>query len=279
MQATAHTTGLSTSFQLAQPATVKADGQVHKVTLTILSLGCEVRRYCVPALQTDVYLQARTTNSDAAPLLPSEKCNVFLDGSLITSTRMHLVLPGEAFTTFLGIDAAVKVSHRELDEVQSQQATLFAGRSRIGTVVHHTIVKNTHAETIGLVLVEALPKSTDAQIKVSPCMAMRSCGQRAPALLPLPLRASPPPQVRLVEPAASAISETTASTQTQAADQELGAGYADLDPNASQHILLNSFTNNLIRTLCLSGNSQSNLRFEYTIEYPDRQSVEVVQKP
>jgi len=90
--------------------------------------------------------------------------SVFLDGSFVTTTQLKDVSPSEEFTTFLGVDSALKLEHQQLALERKGESW----RNKKQTTTHKYIVKihNTKAVPVRLKVVEVLPKSTEQQISV-----------------------------------------------------------------------------------------------------------------
>ncbi|EDQ90572.1 uncharacterized protein MONBRDRAFT_36474 [Monosiga brevicollis MX1] len=237
--ASTSSTGLSTNFKIEQPCTVESDNNRHKVTLTILNLGVRTRYLCVPAKSTDVYMQAQVTNTSDTMLLPSSDCNVFCDGSLITTTRLKLVMPGETFTTYLGTDAGIKLDYRPPNESRSQQSSFFQGKTNTAQYVHRCLITNTLGKAATVVVLQALPKPSDSAIRV-----------------------------KVTEPDMAALHGTDKGqvAKRAPADDEFGGGFEDVA--RGDDVELNSLTNNLIWTRRLEPKAQGEVRLEYAVEYP-----------
>jgi len=60
------------------------------------------------------FAKVKAANTSSFPLLASSKVSVFLDGSFVTTTQLKDVSPSEEFTTFLGVDSALKLEHQQV---------------------------------------------------------------------------------------------------------------------------------------------------------------------
>ncbi|KAJ1616616.1 hypothetical protein T492DRAFT_538037 [Pavlovales sp. CCMP2436] len=96
-------------FEIDHKATILSDGAPHKVTVALIELSPETRHFSAPTLEPRAFLQARTPNVSPYPLLPSDNCSVFVDGSFVCKSSLPLTMPGEHFALFLGPDPSIKV--------------------------------------------------------------------------------------------------------------------------------------------------------------------------
>ena len=87
-----------------------------------------------------------------------------MDGSYITKTQLKDVSPSEEFTTFLGVDPALKVEHQQIQTELKQSG--WTSKQSTSTAAYRTVVVNTKPVATNVTLVQLLPKSTDEKIKV-----------------------------------------------------------------------------------------------------------------
>ena len=111
------------TFAIERLATIEADNKPHKVTVALLDFDPKLLYFVTPELSTEVYLQVKARNTSSFPILASEAVNVYMDGSYITKTQLKDVSPSEEFTTFLGVDPAIKVQHSRFPNVPLQRET------------------------------------------------------------------------------------------------------------------------------------------------------------
>merc|ERR1719420_2204700 len=146
------------------PATFAADNKPHKVTVALLDFDPKLLYFVTPELSTEVYLQVKARNTSSFPILASAAVNVFMDGSFITTTQLKDVSPSEEFTTFLGVDPALKVEHQQI--ATEQKSSGWTAKQSTTTSSYRTVLVNTKPIATDVTLVQLLPKSTDEKIKV-----------------------------------------------------------------------------------------------------------------
>ena len=152
------------TFAIERLATIEADNKPHKVTVALLDFDPKLLYFVTPELSTEVYLQVKARNTSSFPILASEAVNVYMDGSYITKTQLKDVSPPEEFTTFLGVDPALKVEHQQIQTELKQSG--WTSKQSTSTAAYRTVVVNTKPVATNVTLVQLLPKSTDEKIKV-----------------------------------------------------------------------------------------------------------------
>ena len=188
--------------------------------------------YSVPALKQAAYYQATGVNTSAMPFLASPKVRCFFDGNFVCMTDIKKVIsPGERFSTYVGIDEAVKVTHKEVRVRERREGFLLSSKK---TVVEHafvTTIKNTKDRRIKISIAQQLPRSTHEQIQIS-------------LQNPSPDDLEPPP-----DPNASPREE-----------EEAGEG--------TLRVTLNPITNNVVWLITVGPGKTYKLPYEYTIRHP-----------
>ena len=156
--------GGTATFHIERQSPIAADAKPHKVTIAMLTFEPKLLYFATPALEQAFYLQVKARNSSSFPLLASSKVSVFLDGSFVTTTHLKDVSPSEEFTTFLGVDASLKLEHQQL----ARERKAGTWRSATQSTTHRYVVKLHNTKTVAarLTVVEVLPKSTEDKIKV-----------------------------------------------------------------------------------------------------------------
>ncbi|PIO73824.1 hypothetical protein TELCIR_04191 [Teladorsagia circumcincta] len=154
---------LSTEFMITKPAAVPSDGAEHKVTIGVVDVTPQMIHECVPCKNTSTFLTASAVNSSALPFLPGDAA-VYLNNSFVAKTNMKNVSPGERFSCFLGVDAALRVEYRPVKKYHEQVGLINKSSSNVHEQV--IIVKNSRAQPVLLTIKEQIPRSTDEKIKV-----------------------------------------------------------------------------------------------------------------
>ncbi len=159
--AAATNTGGTVTFRLDRDSTIPSDDRPHKVTIFNQEYPCRTQHICIPHLSTHAYLEANIINpSDGATLLPG-KANIFRENSLIGTTELENVAPGQPFKLNLGIDESIKI-----DRVLVERNTEQLGNYRRVTYGYRIKIANLSDRKTQLRLIEQLPVSRNEQIKV-----------------------------------------------------------------------------------------------------------------
>ena len=162
-QAIAETTqvGGIVTFSLERNSTIPSDDQAHKVMLYQTHYAGQPQHITVPRLDSCAYLETQAINpADGATLLPG-KANIFRDNTLVGTTELEHISPGQSFKVYLGIDESIKVSRdlvkREVESIGTYRRINYSYRIRLS---------NLRAEESKIRVIEQLPVSRDERIKV-----------------------------------------------------------------------------------------------------------------
>lgn len=156
--------GGTATFNIERVVTIESDSKPHKVTVALLSFEPQLLYFGTPTLEQACYLQLKAKNTSSFPLLASRRVSVFLDGSFVCNTMLKDVAPSEEFTTFLGVDAAIKLEHQT--HARERKAASFMSKTQQTTHKFTTKLHNTKNTTVRLTVVEVLPKATEDKIRV-----------------------------------------------------------------------------------------------------------------
>ncbi|EGD77874.1 hypothetical protein PTSG_09508 [Salpingoeca rosetta] len=239
-------TSLATTFTIAGRTTVTNTNKSQRVTLAIINLKSRMRYYCVPRLSESAYLQAYCTNNSAYPFLPSDAVNVFVNSNLVTTTKLKLVVPGESFSAFLGVDSGVRVTYKPAPQTDAVVRGLFYGTTRKQEMKAACIIENLNPRPQVVVVADTLPTSQHNNIKV-----------------------------KLVQPSPDEVEE---DDRQQVDDTMCGGGLTEAVSAATKgapSVVRNKYTNNLIWTCYLESRKKEELNLEYVIEYPQSMSIEM----
>ena len=226
------------TFAIERLATIEADNKPHKVTVALLDFDPKLLYFVTPELSTEVYLQVKARNTSSFPILASEAVNVYMDGSYITKTQLKDVSPSEEFTTFLGVDPALKVEHQQIQTELKQSG--WTSKQSTSTAAYRTVVVNTKPVATNVTLVQLLPKSTDEKIKVE-----------------------------LIAPTKDRVTEAGAGRDAEAQAAPAAKG------SKGEAILQNKVTNNLVFHLHLEPSEKREIPFSYSVSWPKDKEMEV----
>jgi len=158
------TTGATSSvFEISGKSGVKSNNEKHRVTIFNRDFPAEFRYSSVPKLAQYAYLKAKVKNSTDFPMLAGAS-NVFLDNSFVANSEMGLVVPGEEFWTFLGVDEGMKISHSLINRYESKEG-VFSKSVRI-IYEYRITAKNNRKSEEELVIWDQIPVSGNDEIRV-----------------------------------------------------------------------------------------------------------------
>jgi uncharacterized protein (TIGR02231 family) len=129
--------------------------------ITSQTLPCELTYLALPQTNGAAYLQATLTNSPTGPTLLPGPVNLFRHNGFVGTTNLGAVVPGETLVLSLGTEDAIDIQRNLVEKTVTTQG------SRCTTLAYRLTVNNTLDHPIDLTLIEQLPISQDAQIKVT----------------------------------------------------------------------------------------------------------------
>jgi uncharacterized protein (TIGR02231 family) len=154
----------SASFKILVAATVLSDNSPQKVPITTIALTASPEYLSIPKNVAAAFLTDKVTNTSNFPLIAGPM-NVFLDGTLVASSRINTVMPGEKFDLALGADEGISVK-RKLNSRYTEDAGLVSKRTRVTYDLTLTIQNNKKAEATVVVL-DQVPVSRNEKIVVA----------------------------------------------------------------------------------------------------------------
>lgn len=228
----------STSFTIQRKVTIASDGKPHKVTVTVQTIQPQTIHYVVPSVSVFVYLQAKAVNTSPYPLLASNKVNVFLDGNFISTTTLRQASSGETFNVFLGVDPAIKVDYMPCRMTARNKGWL--GGTEEKKYSFSTLIQNTKQQTCKILVVDALPRSSDEKIVVE-----------------------------LLEPPVSSLSKPTNDGIVSSAENVV----SNLDAfttggNTSDFVTHNKHTSNIVWCKTIRSGEKVEINFDYRVTWP-----------
>ncbi|MDD5557742.1 MAG: mucoidy inhibitor MuiA family protein [bacterium] len=102
-------------FRIGRRETVPGDNSLRRTTIASLDMPAAFEDLAVPRLAAHAYRTAKVENRAAYPLLAGA-VNIFAGPDFIGSSSIDHVAPGETFDLPLGVDDAVTVRRRLLEE-------------------------------------------------------------------------------------------------------------------------------------------------------------------
>lgn len=162
---TAQVESLATSVVFSIPGrkSIKSDNQSYRVSVAMDEYPAHFRYSTVPKLTPYAYLKAKVVHTGEYPLLPGDT-QVFLDNQFVAKSRMPLVVSGEEFWTYLGIDASMKVEYQFLRRQQTQAGLL--NKVDKFTYSYKITLTNNKKTTEEIVVWDQLPISSQQKLLV-----------------------------------------------------------------------------------------------------------------
>jgi uncharacterized protein (TIGR02231 family) len=152
--------GISVTYDLPGRLTLPSRSDQQLVTIASITAKADFTLIATPLLTDYVYLQADLLNDSQTVLLPGQ-ASMFRDGQFVGRSRLPQVTIGERFTAGFGIDSQVQVA-RELEN----KKTRIQGGNRIDTYDYRIALSNYKNVPVELQLLDRLPYSDDASIKI-----------------------------------------------------------------------------------------------------------------
>jgi uncharacterized protein (TIGR02231 family) len=152
--------GVSVSYDLPGRLTLPSRSDQQLVTITTVIAKADFTLIATPLLTDYMYLQADVLNESATVMLPGP-ASMFRNGEFVGRSNVPQVTIGEKFTAGFGIDSQVRVEH-ELEDKQ----TRIQGGNRIDTYLYRIALSNYKKTPVELRLLDRLPYSDDASVKI-----------------------------------------------------------------------------------------------------------------
>ena len=97
------------------------------------------------------------------PILPGQ-VSLFRDGTFVGNGRLPQLAPGEEHELGFGIDDSVRVRHTIAEEKRAETGIITS--SKTDTRNYRITVKNLHARAIPVTVIDQIPVSQNADIKI-----------------------------------------------------------------------------------------------------------------
>ncbi|MCF7972380.1 MAG: mucoidy inhibitor MuiA family protein [Phycisphaerae bacterium] len=152
--------GVSVTYELPGKLTLPSRDDQQLVSIATMTAPAEFTLIASPLLTDYVYLQANVHNTSQTVFLPGP-ASVFKNNQFVGRSEVPLVTIGDTFTAGFGTDSQVQVAHA-LDNKQ----TRIQGGNRIDTFDYQISLSNYKASPVNLRLLDRLPYSEDASIKI-----------------------------------------------------------------------------------------------------------------
>ena len=150
-------------YAIAGRVTVPETGETKRVQIDEMQLDPALAVRAVPKRDQKAYLYARITVGRGTPLLPGQ-VSLFRDTTFVGNGNLPLLAPGEEHELGFGIDDAIRVRYAIAEEKRGETGIITS--SKTDTRSYRITVKNLHERAIPLTVLDQIPVSQNADIKV-----------------------------------------------------------------------------------------------------------------
>ena len=150
-------------YAIAGRVTVPETGETKRVQIDEMELDPALAVRAVPKRDQKAYLYARITVGRGTPLLPGQ-VSLFRDTTFVGNGRLPLLAPGEEHELGFGIDDAIRVRYAIAEEKRGETGIITS--SKTDSRSYRITVKNLHERAIPLTVLDQIPMSQNADIKV-----------------------------------------------------------------------------------------------------------------
>lgn len=151
----------SQSFDILIPYTIPSDGKVYTAEIKDESIPAIFEHFCIPKIDTDVFLHAHIINWEKYKLLPGE-ASLFIDNTFLGKSKLNLFNKDTLSLSF-GRDKNVIVSRNKLKSYQKKQ---FIGTNKTEQFSYEIIARNTKNEAINLLIEDQFPTSNNKEVSL-----------------------------------------------------------------------------------------------------------------
>ncbi|MBK9460635.1 MAG: mucoidy inhibitor MuiA family protein [Sphingobacteriales bacterium] len=153
---------LNAVFDIDLLQTIPSDNKPHIVLLTEYQIKGNFQYHTVPKLDNGAFLLAQITDWGQYNLLPG-KSNLFLEETYIGQVDINPSVAADTLLLSLGRDERISVKRLQLNEFTK---TKFLGTNRIQTFAYEITLRNNKNASIDLEVLDQIPVSRNADIKV-----------------------------------------------------------------------------------------------------------------
>lgn len=150
-------------YGIAGRVTVPDTGETKRVQIDTMQIDPALAVRAVPKRDEMAYLYAKITVAPATPLLPGQ-ISLFRDATYVGSGRFPLLAPGEEYELGFGVDDSVRVRYSIAEEKRGETGIITT--SKTDSRSYRITAKNLHQQPIQLTVLDQIPVSQNADIKV-----------------------------------------------------------------------------------------------------------------
>jgi uncharacterized protein (TIGR02231 family) len=150
-------------YSIAGRVTVLDTGETKRVQIDDMQLDPALTVRAVPKREEKGYLYAKLTVARGTPLLPGQIA-LFRDSTFVGNGRIPLLAAGEEHELGFGVNDQVVVRHVLVEEKRSESGIITTAKTDQRS--YRITVKNLHERAIPVTVMDQIPVSQNADIKV-----------------------------------------------------------------------------------------------------------------
>ncbi|MFN4146715.1 MAG: mucoidy inhibitor MuiA family protein [Runella sp.] len=151
----------SQQYEIKEPYTIPSDGKTYTVEIKNEEIEAYYEYYCIPKIDTDVFLTAHIINWEQYGLLGGEM-NVFFEGVFVGKSSMTLP-NSDTLSLSLGRDKNLIVSRIKQKSFSKRQVF---GNSQSESRRYEITVRNAKKQAVNVVVVEQFPLSNTKEVEI-----------------------------------------------------------------------------------------------------------------
>ncbi|KAB2910881.1 MAG: mucoidy inhibitor MuiA family protein [Hyphomicrobiaceae bacterium] len=160
---TVETQAFQAIYAVPGRVTVPSTGEAKRVQIDDMQLEPVLAVRTVPKRDQKAYLYAKITIGRGTPVLPGQ-VSLFRDTTFVGNGRLPLLAPGEEHELGFGVDDSVRVRHAIAEEKRSESGIITSSKTDLRNF--RITVKNLHERAIAMTVLDQIPVSQNADIKV-----------------------------------------------------------------------------------------------------------------
>jgi uncharacterized protein (TIGR02231 family) len=168
-QAIIELAGFQALYGIQERVSVDNSGTSKKVRIATDNYDATLNALVVPKLDASAYLTAAFTIKGEAPMLPGT-INLYRDGVFMGQGALPLLSPDEEAKLGFGADDLIKVKRAEVKRKKGEEGLIST--SNVEERAWDIVVKNLHAATIPVTVIDQLPFSANEKITIEPMAQM-----------------------------------------------------------------------------------------------------------
>ncbi|MEQ1521703.1 MAG: mucoidy inhibitor MuiA family protein [Aestuariivirga sp.] len=168
-QAIVEMAGFQALYGIQGRVSVDNSGTSKKVRIATDDYDATLNALVVPKLDASAYLTAAFTIKGEAPMLPGT-VNLYRDGVFMGQGALPLLSPDEEAKLGFGADDLIKVKRAEVKRKKGEEGLIST--SNVEERAWDIVVKNLHAATIPVTVIDQMPFSANENVTIEPLAQM-----------------------------------------------------------------------------------------------------------